>query len=310
MKFRRARIPRIRLTRTIELNPSLTLMIPNHPGRACRWLAAILLAAAVPSQAAIEFHYESRFSEDHQAMLERWINEVASAQEALVGPLPVDVQIHFVRTDSRRGGPVPWANTIRGSAQGVRLHVNPAYSLDEFRRDWTAPHELSHLILPYLGRKQSWFAEGFASYMQYQVMHKMGVLTPGQVTERYLERLDRAARKYDHPDRPFAAAAPKLRAERKYPTMYWGGAVFFLDINQALEKEHGITLIDALARYLECCRRYSDDIDRLVADLDRLIGGAGCRQVLDRFRQQPGFPDYQHLSIGVAGLNQTAPASG
>ena len=43
--------------------------------------------------------------------------------------------------------------------------------------DWTAPHEMSHLAIPYIGEKEVWFAEGFASFMQYQVMMEMGVMT-------------------------------------------------------------------------------------------------------------------------------------
>jgi len=36
---------------------------------------------------------------------------------------------------------------------------------------------MSHLAIPYVGEKEVWFAEGFASFMQYQVMMEMGVMT-------------------------------------------------------------------------------------------------------------------------------------
>ena len=157
------------------------------------------LAGAAPSVCAeLTFEWVDEFTADEQAKLTAWVREVHGAVERIVGPLPVDVRTYMHRRDGARE-PVPWARTQRYRGQGVHFHVDPAYSLDAFRHDWTAPHELSHLILPYVGARHAWFAEGFASHMQYRVMQAMGVLSGTEAERRYRRKLESAERNYDYP---------------------------------------------------------------------------------------------------------------
>jgi hypothetical protein len=263
------------------------------------FLSTLILSAfaASPATAAVRFYFEGDFSAAERDKLTTWISDVVDGVERLVGPYPFDIQLRFART--RASEPVPWANTLRGRTQGVRFHVDPRFSLDELKADWTAPHELSHLVLPFLGRSNSWFAEGFASFMQYQVMHEMGVLTAEEVTRRYEERLARAERSYNYPTRSFVSVAPRLRAERKYPTMYWGGAVFFLRASQALEQQHERTIIDVLSQYMQCCRSSRDRLDDVIGALDELLGAEFFAAELRAFRTAKGFPDYDRGQLRV-----------
>ena len=240
------------------------------------------------ARADLIWHWEDHFSSTEKAKLQAWITETADAVEDFVAPYPFDVHIHFHRTASR--SPVPWANTIRSRRQGVNFHVNPDFSADALRRDWTAYHELSHLLIPYLGRRHSWFAEGFASYMQYQVMHAHEVITAGEMASMYRLKIGRAERRYRMDDMPFVEAAPRLRAQRQYPTMYWGGAVYFLRVDEAL-KDADTSLPEILREFVECCRRNTRGVDNLVATLDRLADSTAFRDELARVRTLPGFPD-------------------
>ena len=242
------------------------------------------------ADAALRFHWADSFSGAEQRKLSAWIEETQQAVERLVGPYPFDVHVTFHRRDGARE-PVPWANTKRGRRQGVHFHVDPRFSLDDLRADWTAPHELAHLALPYLGFRHAWFAEGFASYMQYQVMQAMGVITPAEAAQRYEDKLARAARRYRYPDRPFAAAAPRLRAEGNYPTMYWGGAAYFLQLDSALRQHAGSDFITVLRYYVACCRSRGGDIERLLDELDRLSATTLFREHYGRFQVQRGFPE-------------------
>ncbi len=260
---------------------------------------ALLILLVTPVVAASEFHYryEGEFTDGEREKLETWVGEVRAGLESIVGPFPFDVDVYFQRVES--GQPVAFSNTLRGWRQGIRLRVDPGYPLEELLADWTAPHEFSHLALPYLGRDNAWFAEGFASFMQYQVMHEMGTLTNEQVTARYAERIGRAASGYRHGNLRFVDAAPKLRREHNYPTMYWGGAVFFLRLNDTLVDQADSDLISLVAEYMRCCRKSRDSLPGLVASLDELLGKPLVAGQLEDFQAARGFPAYEDLEPGV-----------
>jgi hypothetical protein len=249
-------------------------------------------AADLPGQApGVRFVWMDEFESREQAKLKAWIEETHDAVGKLVGPFPMPVTVYFHRRDGARE-PVPWAHTRRRVPQGVHFHVDPRFSLDAFRRDWTAPHELSHLILPYLGRRHAWFSEGFASYLQYPVMQTMGVLSAAEAQRRYRRNLERAERGYPYSSQPFVETAPELLAEGKYPVMYWGGAAYFMQIDQALG-EQGSSLIAVLQDYLACCRRNRHSLAGLLGELDRVSGTDSFTVQHQRFRQQAGFPEFR-----------------
>jgi len=265
------------------------------PAMACRIILFWLIwALSVPVNAGIHWHWKDRFTGGEQRKLMTWIRQTVAGVESLVGPYPFDVHVTFHRRRPANE-PVPWANTERSRRQGVHFHVDPSYRLEEFLADWTAPHELSHLILPYLGRHHSWFAEGFASYMQYQVMHEMGILNESQMIENYRDRIERAESRFRHNHLSFAAAAPRLRIERKYPVMYWGGAVFFLEIDNELKTRHQSGLIEVLEKYVACCRRNRQGLPQLIAELDRRSKTGLFSRQLEKFRSRPGFPQYSGM---------------
>ena len=259
-----------------------------------RFLSLALVVTAAPAVIAanLQFHWQDEFSEQERRSLVAWIEETDAAVTTIVGPLPYTRHIFFHRRDGA-GGPVPWARTERGQRQGVHLHVDTSYTPEDFRKDWTAPHELSHLIIPYLGEEYAWYAEGFASYMQYQVMGAMGVLAEEEIHARYQSRFERARRKYAMDDLPFATAAPELRAMGQYPTMYWGGAIYFWQVNEWLAEHTETNLIEAIGAYVECCRRNASRVSELTASLDALVPGEVFSRHLALFRQTRGFPEFK-----------------
>ncbi|XOV83937.1 MAG: hypothetical protein ACFHXK_02245 [bacterium] len=255
-------------------------------------LAFLCLFTSPPAYSqgdGLSFHWEDSFSAAEQTRLRNWIIRTDTALTELVGELPFTRHIFFHRRDNSRE-PVPWAHTQRGATQGVHFYVDMSYPQTDFDNDWTAPHELSHLVIPYLGRKNAWFAEGFASYMQYQVMMQMGVLTDAHAQQRYAQRIERAQDRFALDDLPFAEAAPKLHAMGQYPTMYWGGAVYFKQVAQQLAAQDKRSLMDTLARYVKCCRNQPTSLQTLITQFDQLASGTVFRHCMDEFERQPGFP--------------------
>lgn len=264
-------------------------------------VSPVTFAAGSGEGSHLRFHWEDTFADSEQRKLRLWIEETHGALEALVGVLPFELHVHFHRRDGARE-PVPWAHTRRSRRQSVHLYVDPRFSSDALRRDWTASHELSHLVLPYLGSEHIWFAEGFASYMQYQVMQSAGILSASEVEERYSRKVGRAQRSYPYADKPFTQAAGALRAEGNYPTLYWGGAIYFLQVDRELQRSAGTSLLEVLGTYLACCRQSRSDLAPLVQKLDELASSDVFSHHLRRFQTEQGFPRYpsfrsSHLPI-------------
>jgi len=227
-------------------------------------------------------------------MLVSWIEQTDAALTALVGKLPFTKHIYFHRLEQARE-PVPWAHTQRRPNQGVHFHVDPTYPLAEFTADWTAPHELSHLVLPYLGERHAWFAEGFASFMQYQIMAQMGIVDERDLRKQYLERFSKAESSFDIPDLPFAEAARELRAQRRFPIMYWGGAVYFWQMDRWLAAHTQSGLNSTLRAYVSCCRARTRHLRQLMESLDGITNDAVFSAYFTSFRSRPGFPEYRKM---------------
>jgi len=277
-----------------------------------RWLAGVVLGSLITvlaPRAAAELRvvYQDRFSGSEQARVDDWLVRVLAAQASLVGEFPFEVMA-YVRRGWRGYEPVYGGRTERFRAQGVYLTVDPAAGMDALLGSWKAPHEFSHLILPYVGRRNSWFSEGFASYMQYQVMHALNVVTADELRARYRQRLEQARADYGYPQRPFIRAAADLRARREYPTLYWGGAAFFLQI--AAELGGDAELMALLRRYLAQGRPDRAGLPAVLDALDAVAGRPLFTANYRRWRDQPGFPDLTGLALPVTPRDAAAVRNG
>jgi hypothetical protein len=240
----------------------------------------------------IVFHYEDSFSEAEKVKLETWLKTTVNATEKLLGKYPFKLYLYLHRSENA-GEPVPWANTERSEKQGVHFHVNPDYSLEAFLGDWTAPHEISHLAIPFVGRSNSWFAEGFATYMQGEILLEMGECTQKDIDLKYEEKMNNA-RPYYMVDEPYAEVAMNLRKSHHYPEMYWGGALFFVQLNNVLVEEEQTTLYEVLQDYQLCCRLNDSDLSSVLNSFDSITNSEVASALLDDYRTLPArelFPE-------------------
>ena len=232
----------------------------------------------------IVWHWEDEFSASEKEKLEKWVINTLNSVESRIGIYPFPIHL-YMKKERDANEPVPWAHTWRYPTQQVHFFVDPSFSYDEFMADWTAPHELSHLAIPYIGEKDAWFAEGFASFMQYQVMEEMKIYTDEEIVIRYEGKINKALPYYDN-KKSMAEIARELREAKKYPAMYWGGACFFLAWNDQLIHTSGKSLTELFPEYLTCCRLRDRGVKDVVSSLDKVSGLEIGQNILDMYYNQ------------------------
>lgn len=182
-------------------------------------------------------------SHSRQLALTKWIAHTASTVANIGGQYPVDNGQALILPIKSSSGPVPWGELQRGGLPAVHLFVNPTLPMEAFYQDWTASHEFSHTLLPKTQYSDRWISEGLATYYQYIVMARSGVLSPDIAWNKMREGLIKGRKASDN---------HSLRQSRRTKHAYWGGASLFLLADLALRDE-GKNLDDVLGKLHRCC---------------------------------------------------------
>jgi len=244
-----------------------------------------LATQSVSAQFSSVFHWTDSFSPKEKEKLSTWVTEVGDAVEKTIGTYPFEVQIYFHKT-TQGSGPVPWAHTSRDGEESVHFYVNTGYPLQAFLNDWTAAHEIAHLSIPFIGERYRWFSEGYASYMQWQVMHIQGLLSQDNLREKYLDKIAQTTPKYNS-DVNFIALTRSLKSRYDYPALYYGGACFFIQANAELLKL-GTTLPKLISLYQAKGRRTDDNLYELIKSLDALVEKPVFTNLFNKFLSSSG----------------------
>ena len=244
----------------------------------------------------------------NSAAISNWLRAAATDVSLAYGRFPnpspqvLVVPIGNGRSDSA----VPFGRVIRDGGETVELFVNQYMPLKAFLNDWTATHEFSHLMLPYVARKHKWISEGFAQYYQNVLLSRSGTYEDLQAWQKLYEGFERGRR-----SRP--ELSPNEAAERGIRNglmkVYWSGAAFALlaDV-QLRERSGGKESLDiVLGRFQACClpsnRVWSGP--ELFARLDELSDMPVFMTLYRRYADTAGFPDasevFERLGLAVSG---------
>ncbi len=293
-------------------------VIPHRAGRLLAGLALCMATvphaavAAVPQAQArpastewtlrageTRLHVSVQGTRDPQrlAELRLWLEEAAHAARLPSGRFPLAQARVIVREiDSRSRSPVPWGQTRRDDDVAVLLFVRRGASLNALRADWTAVHEFAHLAHPYLGEDGRWLAEGLASYQQNVLRARAGLLDADDAWRR----LDAGFRRGEA-----VGPGPSIEALGRGGTMrtYWAGALYWLEADIALRRDHGRSLQEALDRYAGCCLDGTDWLSPtdFVRALDRAAGVEVFEALYRRhrgYRAMPS-PDAAYAALGI-----------
>ncbi len=185
--------------------------------------------------------------------MDTWISEAAGAVSRLYGRFPLQQPQVLVVPIGQQSEAVPWAQVLRGGGAAAHFFVDPHRPLSEFREDWTATHELSHMLLPYVGRGDAWLSEGFASYYQNVLRARAGMIDEDQAWLKLYAGFGRGRR--GSGDASLKDASRNMRESGGYMRVYWSGAAIALMADVALRRESGgrISLDLAMAELADCC---------------------------------------------------------
>lgn len=237
-----------------------------------------------------------------------WVRATATDVTLAYGRFPSpSTQVVVIPVGGNRSNDwsaVPFGRVIRDGGETIELQVDQSQPLEVLLADWTATHEFSHLLLPYIERKHRWISEGFAQYYQNVLLSRAGAYKELYAWQKIYDGYERG--RQSRPElSPNEASSGSVRAGLM--KVYWSGAAIALMADvQLRERSNGTeSLDDVLERFQACCLP-SDRVwsgPELFAQLDELASEPVFMPLYKRFADTAGFPDmsgiFERLGLTV-----------
>ena len=229
--------------------------------------------------------------------------DVSLAYGRFPNPSPQVVVIPVGNGSGRSESAVPFGRVIRDGGESIELLIDQRRPINDFLEDWTATHEFSHLLLPYMQRNQKWISEGYAQYYQNVLLARSGTYDDRKAWQKIYEGLERG--RQSRPEMsPNKAAAGSMRGSLM--KVYWSGAALALMADVGLRELSGgeETLDLVLDRLQQCCLP-SDHVWsglELFEKMDSLTNYPVFMRLYRRYADTAGFPDVRPL-FGRLGLS-------
>lgn len=252
---------------------SLELRLPSHASASLPWggdgARTSLPASALelPGHVALGVFSRRQFEADGvQVDLAVLPGELAVGLDGLVRAITGDIRAvssvcgHFPvssldvvvvpvgpEMDGEPPDPIAFGLVRRGGGASVMLLVRADASEEDVRRHWVAPHELSHLLLPLIDRRDAWLSEGFATYYQEVTRVRAGLEDEETAWARIVDGCVRgAADAQDEGALSLSQAAASMRETGHFRRVYWSGMAFALAADVRLRTRARPSSLDAL----------------------------------------------------------------
>jgi hypothetical protein len=223
-----------------------------------------------------------------------WLTESVFAVSQLYGRFPIDQAQILVAPIGKRREAIPWAEVQRAGLPAAHLFIDQYRPIQEFKKDWTTVHELSHLLIPRIEYRDRWLSEGLASYYQNVAKARAGLLSEQHAWQK-LKRGFAKGRK---------AFSGSLRSSRATKHLYWGGAAFFLLADIRLRNLPTPQTLDQVLDALQSCCLPNDTLwnaEQFVNKMDSLSDTTIFSDLLKNEAQANKFP--------ISKLQQNSPDS-
>ncbi len=243
---------------------------------------------------------------DRDKML-RWLHAALENVRGAYGKLPRQEPQVVIVPVGEKGEPVPFGRVIRGGGGAVQFFVDPSYSLQRFTGDWTATHEFSHLLLPFVSRNGAWLSEGLATYYQNVLMARAGEYSEHKAWQKLHEGFQRGIRN-TRGDQTLLDASRNMRRDGAYMRVYWTGTAIALLADLELRQRTGgqISLDLAMQRFADCCLPSDKTWQArdVMQRLDQLVGETVFVPLHDRYIESSDFPElhdaYRALGLDIS----------
>lgn len=234
-----------------------------------------------------------------------WVRDTAVAVNLVYGRFPnpnTSVLVLPMGARWSSDDAVTFGRVVRDGGETVELFVNPKRPIDEFYDSWTATHEFSHLMLPYVKEEHRWISEGFASYYQNVLMARDGRYTEERAWLKLSQGFERGRQSRPEMSLNEAASEGWRGATMK---IYWSGAAIALMADTELrQRSNGDESLDSVLERLQACCLPSDHSwsgTEFFTKLDTLVEEPVFMPLYRRYANTTGFPDVQPLldDLGV-----------
>lgn len=257
----------------------------------------------------ISILYTAELNKAERGMIYQWLNEVTDALLTVYGELPADEFRIRIERSSNTGSPVPWGQVERGQPTTVLLVVNPDLGYDELIGDWTAFHELSHLLLPYRGHGNIWLSEGLATYYQNIIQARTGLMDETGMWRKIAAGFERGRKEQAWRHYNLTDVSEKIRESRQFMRIHWSGVLFWLTADVALRKNDAGTLDDVLKQLRDCCEHDAMSAEAIVHKLDELANQDIFVPLFTEYCDSYSIPEYESILTDL-GIKQIRGSGG
>lgn len=237
-----------------------------------------------------------------------WVVSAASNVNLAYGrfpnPEPNIVILPVGSSGSDNDSAVYFGRVVRDGGETVELLINQSSPIDAFYDDWTATHEFSHLMMPYITENYRWMSEGFASYYQNILLARAGHYSETTAWQKLWEGFERGRQ-----SRPNLSPNEAAREGVRLATMkiYWSGAVIALLADVELrQRSNGDESLDTVLDRLQHCCLPSESTwsgPEFFRKLDSMIDEPVFMPLYRRYANTSGFPDarpiFERLGIDI-----------